>query len=217
MQPIVIVTYDWVPAFARGFVRDLRVRWAAEEAGIPYRVETVPVRPKTDAHRAMQPFEQAPVLRDGGTTLFESGAILWLLGERSPALLPRDAAARAQTIQWLIAGLNSVEPFVFALETAKMRDKDEEAAGRAAARLAARLDGLTRGLGAADHIAAGRFTIADVLMADILRVVDSLGGLGGHPALAAYLARQTARPAFVKALADQMAHWTAADAARARG
>lgn len=104
---LTIHTYDWVPDFPRGFVRDIRVRWLAEELGLPYRVATVPLQPRSDAHRAMQPFGQVPILTDGDTILFESGAIVLHLAEGS-ALLP--AERRAQITQWVIAALNSVEP-----------------------------------------------------------------------------------------------------------
>lgn len=217
MQPIDIVTYEWVPAFARGFVRDLRVRWAAEEAGLPYRIETTPVRPKAEAHRAIQPFEQVPVLKDGAVTMFESGAILWRLGERSPALMPPEEAGRAETMQWLFAALNSVEPLTNGWVLAKTVDKDPAQTERAAGRMTPRLAALARVVETREHIAAGRFTIADIALADVLRLVDSQGGLGDHSALAAYLARQTARPGFRKAFDDQMAHWAAADARRAAG
>lgn len=104
---LTIHTYDWVPDFPRGFVRDIRVRWLAEELGLPYRVATVPLQPRSDAHRAMQPFGQVPILTDGDTILFELGAIVLHLAEGS-ALLP--AERRAQITQWVIAALNSVEP-----------------------------------------------------------------------------------------------------------
>ena len=105
-DPVTIVTYEWLPEFPRGFVRDIRARWAAEEAGVAYAVETLPVMPKSVAHRQIQPFEQVPILRDGDLTLFESGAIVLHLAEGTP-LLPE--ARRAEITQWLIAALNSVE------------------------------------------------------------------------------------------------------------
>jgi glutathione S-transferase len=210
--PLTIVTYDWVPEFPRGFVRDIRVRWAAEEAGLPYRVETVPLRQKSDAHRAMQPFEQVPILKDGELSLFESGAILWYLGERSEALMPRDPAGRAATVQWLVAALNSVEPFTIAWLLAKAFDRNPAQAEVAAGRMNPRLARLAAVLEAREWLAGGRLTVADLLMADVLRVVESQGGLSGFPVLGGYVARLTARPTFRKAHADQMAHWAAADA-----
>jgi glutathione S-transferase len=210
-MPLTLVTYDWVPEFPRGFVRDIRVRWAAEEAGLSYRVETVPLRQKSDAHRAMQPFEQVPVLKDGSIALFESGAILWYLGEKSEALMPRDPAGRAETMQWLIAGLNSVEPMSLAWLLAKVFDRNPEQAEVAAKRMNQRLACMAEVLGGREFLAAGRMTVADILMADVLRTVEAEGGLREFPVLSRYVARLTARPAFRKAHADQMAHWAAAD------
>jgi glutathione S-transferase len=196
-------------------VRDIRARWAAEEAGLAYRVETVPVREKTDAHRAMQPFEQVPILKDGGVVLFESGAILWYLGEKSGALMPPDPGGRAETMQWLIAGLNSVEPMSLAWLLAKVFDRNPEQAEVAAKRMNQRLASMARVLEEREFLAAERMTVADILMADVLRTVEAQGGLEGFPGLSRYVGRLTARPAFRKAHADQMAHWSAADAREA--
>jgi glutathione S-transferase len=109
MADLVLTTFDWVPELPRGYVRDLRVRWALEEAGLPYRVESTPFRDRTAAHVAHQPFGQAPWLTDGDLSIFESGAILLHLGERSGALMPVDPRGRAEAIAWLFAALNSVE------------------------------------------------------------------------------------------------------------
>jgi glutathione S-transferase len=215
--PITIVTYDWVPDGPRGFVRDLRVRWAAEEAGLPYRIETVPVAQKTDAHRAMQPFEQVPILRDGEFSLFESGAILWYLGEKSEALMPADPAERATVMQWLIAALNSVEPFILAWVIAKIFDRNVEQAEVAAGRMNPRLAKLAAAIGEREFLVANRLTVADIMMADVLRVVEAQGALSDFPQLSGYVARLTARPAFRKAHDDQIAHFAAADAAAAAG
>jgi len=212
---LTVITYDWVPEMPRGFVRDIRPRWAAEEAGLAYRVETVPLRQKTDAHRAMQPFEQVPILKDGDLTIFESGAILWHLGESSEALMPRDPGGRAETMEWLIAGLNSVEPMTMGWILAKVFDRSAEQTEVAARRMRPRLAHLSAVLESRAFLAAGRLTVADLLMADILRTVEAQGGLGGLPVLSEYVARLTARPAFRKAHADQMAHWAAADAREA--
>src|SRR5215831_9161550 len=109
MGELVLTTYDWVPEPPRGFVRDLRIRWALEEAGLPYRVATTPFRTRGDDHLAHQPFGQVPWLADGDVSIFESGAILLYLGERSEALLAREPRRRIETIEWLFAALNSVE------------------------------------------------------------------------------------------------------------
>lgn len=202
-----ITTYDWVPEMARGYVRDLRIRWACDEAGAPYSVETTPLRDKTPEHFARQPFGQVPILRDGDLSLFESGAILLFLGERHEALMPRDAQGRAETQQWLVAGLNTIEPQVMALTIARVFDRDEAAAARALPRVKERLAQLETVLAGRDFIAAGRFTIADILLADMLRLLDDRGDLADHPLLEDYRRRMTARPAFRSAHAAQMAHF----------
>src|SRR4249920_1631217 len=109
MNDLILTTYDWVPETPRGYVRDLRVRWALEEAGLPYRVESTPFRDRKAGHFAHQPFGQVPWLTDGNLSIFESGAILLHLGGLSAALLPADPRARNEAVEWLFAALNSVE------------------------------------------------------------------------------------------------------------
>jgi glutathione S-transferase len=211
--PLTIWTFDWVPNGPRGFVRDIRLRWAAEEAGLPYVIRTVRSGERGPAHLAQQPFAQVPFLVDGDIRLFESGACLLHLGEKSEALMPRDPVGRADTIQWLIAALNSIEmvtvPWWFiglsGVETNPM-----------AGWLKSRFDRLEAVVAERDWLAAGRFTIADILMVDALRMPAKLGQLAAYPALQAYLARGCTRPAFQKAHADQLAHFSAADAERTR-
>ena len=209
--PVTIVTFDWVPSFAQGYVRDIRPRWAAEEVGIPYRIETLPSGPKSADHHRLQPFEQVPVLKDGDMTLFESGAIVLHLTEGTP-LLPADR--RTEVMQWLIAALNSVEPQVAEWMNARLFDKDEAAAARANTRLQQRLAQLAAVLTDRDWLLGHHFTAADILMVDALRGAGDDGALNDHPVLQDYVARGTARPAFRKALADHLAHWAAADRAR---
>lgn len=211
---LTITTYDWVPQFPRGYVRDIRVRWVCEEAGLPYVVDTVPVRDKTATHLARQPFHQVPMLQDGDLSLFESGAIVLHIAEKSDALMPRDPMARAQVIQWLFAAVNSVEPAVASWILPRKFDKNPEAEAAAAKRLHTRLGQLAEVLKDRDWLVGGRFTAADLMMADALRVPQGEGVLTDHPALEVYVARATARPAFQKAHADQIAHFAAADAAQ---
>lgn len=203
-------TYDWVPDGPRGHVRDIRLRWALIEAGLPYTVATVPFDERGPDHLARQPFGQVPFLTDGEITLFESGACLLHLAEKSPVLMPRDPAGRADTLQWLIAGLNSVEmvsvPWWF---IGLSRPETNPLDGW----LDQRLKRLADVLAARDWLAAGRFTVADILMADALRVPAVRQRLA--PALAAYLDRTLSRPAFEQARQDQLAHFAAADASRA--
>ena len=215
MTDLILTTYDWVPDMPRGFVRDIRVRWALEEARLPYRVESTPFRDRKAKHFAHQPFGQAPWLTDGDLSIFESGAILLHLGERSDALLPADPRGRSDAKQWLFAALNSVEmaslPWSILIFSGEARDTPvrklfEEFLNTS------RLGHLEPVLAKREWL-AGTFSIADVLMADVLRLVDRFDGLAKYPACRDYIARATARPAFVKAYADQMAHFAAADAA----
>ena len=212
MVDLILTTFDWVPEMPRGYVRDIRVRWALEEAGLPYRVESVPFRARSAEHFSHQPFGQVPWLTDRDISIFESGAILLHLGERSDALMPADPRGRSEVIEWLFAALNSVEAaslpwsiFVFSGDTAETSGRkqlDEF--------LRARLKHMEAVLAGREWL-AGTFSVADILMADVLRLVDRFDGLAKHPACRDYVARATARPSFVKAHADQMAHFAAAD------
>src|ERR1700678_2578487 len=109
MVDLTLTTFDWVPALPRGYVRDLRVRWALEEAGLPYRIASVPFRPRNAEHFAHQPFGQAPWLTDGDISIFESGAILLHLGGLSDKLMPAAPRGRSEAVEWVFAALNSVE------------------------------------------------------------------------------------------------------------
>ena len=216
MGDLVLTTFDWVPELPRGYVRDLRIRWALEEAGLPYRIASVPFEGRGPGHFAHQPFGQVPWLTDGDLSLFETGAILLHLGGHSPALLPADPDARSEAIQWLFAALNSVEMVSLPWSLARFAGDPEDTAGgqRIDNWLAMRLGHLEPILAAREWLAGG-FSIADIALADVLRLVDRLGGLAAHPAARAYVARSIARPAFAAALAGQLAHFAAADAARA--
>ncbi|WP_304177459.1 glutathione S-transferase family protein [Phenylobacterium aquaticum] len=212
MTNLVLTTFDWAPDLPRGYVRDLRVRWALEEAGLAYRVESTPFRDRGAAHFAHQPFGQAPWLTDGDLSIFESGAILLHLAERSAVLMPADSRGRAEVVEWVFAALNSVEMaslpwtiFQFSGQTG-----DTPAWALMDGFLKARLGHMEAVLAGRDWL-AGTFSAADILMADVLRLVDRFDGLAAFPACRAYVARATARPAFIKAHADQMAHFAAAD------
>ena len=217
---LTLYTHDWLPEFPRGFVRDLRVRWLCEEIGRPYQVATVPVSPKSDDHRAMQPFAQVPMIRDGDLTLFESGAILLHLAQATP-MMPE--ARQPQITQWVIAALSSVEPRTAASDRNRLAATAPQVFGPpASAELAAHIDKMMHGrLAVPDALLRDRdwldgdFSVADLLMVDVIRPAAAEGALTNHPALAAFLDRATARPAFQRAITDHMAHWTAADAARA--
>ena len=212
MVDLVLTTFDWVPEMARGYVRDIRVRWALEEAGLPYRVESVPFLARNAEHFAHQPFGQVPWLTDGDISIFESGAILLHLGERSDALMPADPRSRCEALEWLFAALNSVEmaSLPWSLLQFYGDTGDTPAWKRFDDFLKARLQHLEPVLAASEWL-AGTFSVADILMADVLRLVGRFEGLAEQPACHAYVARATARPSFGKAHADQMAHFAAAD------
>jgi glutathione S-transferase len=212
MTELIVKTFDWVPEMPRGLVRDLRVRWALEEAGLAYRVEGVPFENRGPEHFAHQPFGQVPWLIDGDHSIFESGAILLHLAERSEKLMPRDPRAHSEIVQWIFAALNSVEMAVLPWVIFNFSGIPKDAPGRAIVDdfVKLRLDRLETYLAPRTWL-TGSFTVADLLMADVLRVVDRFDGLGGHRACKDFVSRATSRPAFVKALADQMAFFAAAD------
>jgi len=208
---LTIWTYDWVPGMPRGFVRDLRLRWAAKEAGVPYDVRTVPFEDRETNHLDRQPFGQVPFLTQGDIEIFESGAGLLRLARQSETLMPRDPDGEAQTLQWVVAALNSIEmvtvPWWFLKVTG---NADNGLTGW----MDKRLGQLESVLSGRDWLAADRFTAADLIMADVLRVPD-VRAHGDRPATEAYVERLTGRPAFLAAHAEQIAQFAAADEKRA--
>jgi glutathione S-transferase len=211
MSELIIWTYDWVPEGPRGFVRDLRLRWACEEAGLSYAVRTVPFEGRETNHLERQPFGQVPFLNDGALEIFESGAGLLHLARKSDKLMPPDPVGAAETLQWTIAALNSIEMVAVPWWFLKLcGDADNQLTGW----MRQRLDQIERVLNEREWLAAGRFTVADLLMADVLRVSD-VRAFGDRPASEAYVARITGRPAFKRAQADQISLFAAADAKKA--
>jgi len=212
-QPVV-TAFDWVPGFARGQVRDLRVRWALEEVGEPYTVRYLAQGDqKRPDHRARQPFGQVPTYEQDGVVLFESGAIVLHVAERHPGtLLPADGAARARAIEWMFAALNTVEPPIMDHAICTLFERDRPwSAGRLPAvlqRIDDRLRDLSQRLGERTWLDGDAFTAGDLLMVTVLRIVAEDGLLDGHPNLVAYVARGTARPAFRRALDAQLAGFT---------
>ena len=206
---ITISAFRWVPDLARGQVRDLRVRWALEEAGLPYRTRLLEQgeqdRPE---YRALQPFGQVPIFEEDGLTMFETGAIVLHIGERSEALLPKDAAARARATQWAFAALNSIEPFVMNVALIDFFYPNEDWAKLrrpgAVAFVERRLDALSKSLGDKLYLDGERFTAGDLLMASVLRIFHYTDIVKRNARLAAYLERCLARPAFARALAAQL-------------
>jgi len=212
MSTPVVTAFDRVPDFAKGLVRDLRVRWAFEELGEPYSVEKFgAANARPDGYVNWQPFEQVPALRDGELELFETGAILLYLAEKHGALLPQGEQARWQAIAWVFAGLNSVEPafqryFAYHVFNAG-KDWAEEAKEAVLPLLRQKLKRVSDALGDKDWL-AGEFSIADIMMVTVLNNLRETDFLDEFPALSAYHARSTARPAYQRALAAQLADFT---------
>lgn len=203
-----ITTFGWVPAFARGFVRDLRPRWAFEEVEQPYRVNLISDA-KCAEHRRMQPFGQVPTYQDDEATIFESGAIVLRIAERAGKLIPGDAAGRMQALQWLVAALTSVEPFVMARAINDIFEADCEWSvprhAKVVADLSARLADLEAALGDKEWLDGRAFTVGDLMMVSVLGGLRNTDVLAGFPRLAAYVARGEDRPAHRRAMADHMA------------
>jgi len=209
---ITVSCYDWVPDFAKGHVRDLRVRWALEEAGMAYQSKPIDhVEKNSPEYRAWQPFSQVPAYDDGEIRMFESGAIVLRIAEQSEALMPADPKGRARTMMWLIAALNSIEPFVFGYSVAAVFNR--EAPWSAEARpvfeqmLKKKLADLSQWLQGREWL-EDRFTAGDLMMACALRSVAERDFFKADPVLSAYYERCIARPAFQRALAAQMADFT---------
>jgi glutathione S-transferase len=215
---ITVTAFRWVPPFAQGLVRDLRVRWALEEAGLPYEERLIGAEDQTSGeYRCLQPFGQVPAYvegdggdagNDGGTLeLFESGAIVLHVAEKSDALMPRDPAGRARAVTWLFAALNSVEPPIQNLAAIDLFYAQEEWAKErrpgAVQMVEKRLDELAAALGGRDWL-EDRFTAGDLMMTSVLRILRHTDIVAQRPALEAYRQRCEARPAFRKALADQL-------------
>ena len=209
---IEITAFRWVPEFAQGVVRDLRARWALEEAGLDYRVRLLDQQ-RPPEYLLEQPFDQVPCFSDGTVRIFETGAIVQYLGERSEALLPRDPQARFRAIQWTYASLNSVEPAILNLllidiffageEWARLRRPGAEDFVRL------KLKRVADWLGDKDWLEGDRFTIGDLMMVTVLRFLRHTELVAEFPNLAAYLKRGEARPAFQQALSDQLATFAA--------
>jgi glutathione S-transferase len=210
MSELTIWTLDWVPEMPRGFVRDIRLRWACEEAGFAYTVRTVPFDDRETNHLDRQPFGQVPFLNDGDLKIFESGAGLLHLARKSEKLMPRDPAGEAETVQWIMAALNSIEmvtvPWWFlAITGAKDNGLNDWFAGRLH-----KMEGIFK---EREWLAADRFTAADLLMADVLRV-EKVRAFGDRPATENYITRVTDRPAFKKVHTEQVRQFEEADQKR---
>ena len=208
MSDITVTAFRWVPPFAQGLVRDLRVRWALEEAGLAYEEKLIgPDDQSTAAYRQLQPFGQVPVLEQGGLTLFESGAIVLHVAEQSSALLPSAVDARLRVRSWMFAALSTVEPPILALNALGMKAAANDGVvptrEQVAGRVDQRLDSLAAFLQGRQHL-EGDFSAADLLMTTVLRVLRDTDRVASRPVLREYQARCEARPAFQRALTAQM-------------
>jgi glutathione S-transferase len=210
---ITITAFERSPDGGKGLARDTRVRWALEEVGQPYEVRLVSFRAmKEPAHLALHPFGQIPTYEEGDLVLFETGAIVLHIAQRHAGLLPDDANARARAIAWMFAAVNTVEPPILDLATARLFEADRpwhaDRLPLVENRVRDRLKQLSARLGDADWL-DGTFSAGDLMMASVLLRVRSSGILDEYPNLAAYLARGEARPAYKRAFAAQLAVNTA--------
>ncbi|MGG6895675.1 glutathione S-transferase family protein [Rhizobium sp. BR 315] len=211
---IVITAFERSPDRGRGLARDMRVRWALEEAGQPYDVRLVSFKAmKEPEHLALQPFGQIPTYEEGDLVLFESGAIVLYIAERHRGLLPEDANARARAIAWMFAALNTIEPPIFERTIATILERDEpwyEKRLRVVDdRIRRRLGELSDRLADADWL-DGEFSAGDLLMITVLLRLKRSGMVDEYPNLSAYMARGEARPAYQRAFAAQLAVFNAA-------
>ena len=209
---IEITAFSWVPEFAQGVVRDLRARWALEEAGLDYKVRLLS-QPRPPEYLQEQPFDQVPILREGDLQIFESGAIVQYIGEKTEVLLPKDTHGRYRAIQWTYAALNSCEPAILNLLLIDIFYKGEEWATvrRPGAEdfVKLKLKRLSDWLGDKTWLEGDRFTAGDLVMVTVLRFLRHTDLVAQIPNLASYLKRGEARPAFQRALADQLAVYAA--------
>jgi glutathione S-transferase len=185
----------------------MRVRWALEEVGQPYEVRLVSFAAmKEPAHLALHPFGQIPTYEEDDLALFETGAIIFHIAQRHAGLLPDDANARARVITWMFAAVNSVEPPILELETARLLEGDKpwnkERMPVIEERVRNRLRQLSARLGNADWL-DGTFSAGDLMMVSVLLRLKSSGLLDECLNLAAYLARGTSRPAYRRAFEAQ--------------
>ncbi|MBD3729153.1 MAG: glutathione S-transferase family protein [Sphingomonadales bacterium] len=211
-SPLEVTTFEWVPPFARGLVRDLRVRWACEEIALPYSVRLIGRGNRPDDYLSEQPWGQVPVLRDGDSCMFESGAMLLWIAEREGKLLPAAGQDRARALSWLFAAFNSVEPLLLEYVRVRVFNREEP---WAKARMPSLDEAITNRLAPVEtHLAgrewiAGAFSIADIAMVHVLLQLGDSKLVAQFPAIADYCERAKARPAYRQALADQLAAFDA--------
>lgn len=207
-----ITAFERSPDGGKGLARDMRVRWALEEAGQPYAVRLVSfAEMKAPAHRALHPFGQIPTYEEGDLVLFESGAIVFHIAQRHAGLLPDDPDARARAIMWMFASLNTIEPPILDLQNTKFAERDKSWYAQRLPvvedRIRDRLGVLSARLGEADWLDAA-FSAGDLMMVEVLLRLKASGMLDAYPNLAAYVARGEARPAYQRAFGAQLAVFT---------
>jgi glutathione S-transferase len=206
---ITLTTYKWVPDFAAPLMRAFRVRWALEEVGLPYNVHTLALGPeqRSPEHLARQPFGQAPAIEEDGLILFESGAIALYVAEKSENLLPKDRIERERATAWVFAALNSVEIWIQQLASLDFFHAKEEWTKEWRPQIEKlvrdRLGMLEKALDGKDYL-EGKFTVGDLMMADVLRILDHAKLVDAYSQLSAYKQRCEARPAFQRAMKAQM-------------
>jgi len=212
---ITLTTYKWVPDFAQPLMRAFRVRWALEEAGLPYDIRKISLgdEQKSKAHLARQPFGQAPAIEEDGLVLHESGAIALYIAEKSEVLMPKDRIGRERATAWVFSALNTIETCVQELGGLIFFHKDEDWAKQRRPQVEQfvrlRLGQLAEALGDKDYL-EGRFTVGDLMMSDVLRIIDATHIIDDYPTLQAYRQRCESRPAFQRAMKSQMEQFAAA-------
>ncbi|HEV7690741.1 MAG TPA: glutathione S-transferase family protein [Hyphomonadaceae bacterium] len=204
-----ITAFEASPDRGQGLARDMRVRWAFEEAGQPYDVRLVSFKAmKEPAHMALQPFGQIPTYEEGDLTLFETGSIILHIAETHPGLLPKDPNARARAISWMFAAVNTVELPIYELQSAKFAEGDKpwtkDRMPAVLDRIRVRLNQLSARLGDSEWL-DGAFSAADIMMVHVIQRLRLSGLLNEYPTLAAYVARAEARPAYKRAFEAQLA------------
>jgi glutathione S-transferase len=206
---ITVFGFDNVPAPVRGVTRDLRVLWALEESGLPYRLYALDFAAgelKGAEYLGVNPFGAVPAIDDAGFRLFESAAIVLYVAEKSGRLLPADAHGRTRTTQWAFAAVNTVEPAcveLFVIDTfLEGQDWAERRRPTTVESARHRLATLERELADRPYLLGDEFTVADILMTRVLRIVAHTDLLAAVPHVDAYRTRCEARPAWRKVLAD---------------
>lgn len=210
---VTVTAFDWVPDFAQGNVRDFRVRWALEEAGIPYKSKVLKQgEQKSPDYLSLQPFGQVPVFSEDGLTLFESGAILLHIAKDCPALMPSDEAAKARVTSWVFAALNSLEHYLQSLAEIdffhKGEDWTKERRPQVLESIKTALGRVSTFLSDRKYLEGDRFTAGDLMMASVLRIARHTDLVTSDPVLGPYLKRCQERPAFERAIKAQMADFT---------